>query len=95
MNATTHPEETMSDPSVHRDLGRHDAEIENLQREMKQLRETLSELTKQLATVNTTIVDFKGRYKGGLWVIGGIASAGGAIGAIATWIVQHLPGRMP
>lgn len=86
--------DTMSDPNVHRDLGRHDAEIETLQREMKQLRETLHELNEQLGAINTTIVDFRGRYRGGLWVIGGIASAGGVIGAAATWvwnIVQQVP----
>ena len=66
----------MNDPGIHRDLGRHDAEIETLQREMKQLRESLRELNEQLGTINTTIVDFQGRYKGGLWIIGTIASIG-------------------
>lgn len=86
MNPDSPSAPTMTDTSVHRDLGRHEAEIETLQREMKQLRETLSDLNHQLAEINTTIVDFRGRYRGGLWVISGIASAGGIIGAAATWV---------
>lgn len=94
MTAQTMPGDPVSDPNVHRDLGRHDAEIETLQREMKQLRESLHALNEQLGKINTTIIDFKGRYKGGLWVIGGIASIGGVAGAAITWawnLVSHLP----
>lgn len=76
----------VSDPNVHRDLGRHDAEIESLQREMKQLRETIGSLNVELVNINTSITDFRGRYKGGLWVITGIASLGGIAGAAITWI---------
>ena len=92
------PGDSVSDPSVQRDLGRHDAEIESLQKEMKQLRESLDKVCSQLSEVNSSITDFKGRYKGGLWVIGGIASAGGAtdplIGSNVPLIgsnVPHLP----
>lgn len=86
--------EKVSDPAVQRDLGRHDAEIEALQSEMKQLRESLDKVSTQLATINTSIVDFKGRYKGGLWVISGIASVGGVAGAVLAWVlglVSNLP----
>jgi len=61
---------------------------------MKKLGETLEKVSVQLATINTSITDFKGRYKGGLWVITGIASAGGAAGAFAAWlygVVGHIP----
>ena len=88
------PGDPVSDPNVHRDLGRHDAEIETLQREMKQLRESLDKLNTQLGTINTSITDFKGRYKGGLFVISGIASIGGIAGAALTWLygfVHNLP----
>ena len=81
----------MSDPNVHRDLGRHDAEIESLQREMKQLRETIGSLNVELVNINTSITEFKGRYKGGLWVIGGIASIGGIVGAMLSWAYANLP----
>lgn len=79
----------MSD-EIHRDLGKHDAQIESLQKELHELRETLRDVSGKLATINETIVDFKGRYRGGIWVIGAVASAGGLLGGFAAWVVGLL-----
>lgn len=76
---------------IQRDLGKHDAQIEALQKEMHDLRETLRDVSSKLVLINETIVDFKGRYRGGVWVIGMVASAGGVVGGVATWIMNNLP----
>jgi hypothetical protein len=80
---------------IQRDIGKHDAQIEALQKELHELRETLKDVSGKLGTINDTISDFKGRYRGGVWVIGAVASAGGILGAGVTWlmgVIHSLPG---
>lgn len=85
MTDAAHSGVEVNDPNIHRDLGRHDAKIESLQGELEQLRDALHTVSTQLTTINNSIIDFKGRYKGGLWVVGSIAALGGGVGGVLTW----------
>jgi hypothetical protein len=55
---------------MHRDIGRHDAEIEALQREIKELRMEVREISRMLS-------EARGGWRS-LMLIGGVASAIGA-----------------
>jgi len=56
---------------MHRDIGRHDAEIEALQREISELRSEVREISRMLS-------EARGGWRS-LMLVGGMASAAGAI----------------
>ena len=58
---------------LHRDVGRHDAEIASLQRE-------IAELRTDVRSILTTLAEARGGWKT-LMAVGGLA---GAVGALAT-----------
>lgn len=79
----------MSD-EIHRDLGRHDAQIEAMQGQIKALSREVDEVLKQLVQINQTLSEAKGGWKT-LLAVGGFASAITAIAIkVKSWI-QALP----
>lgn len=76
---------------VHRDIGRHDAQIEGLQLQVKQLHEDMSDMLHQLQQINQMLSEAKGGWKT-LMAAAGLASAATA-GAIkfAGWVAS-IPG---
>jgi hypothetical protein len=71
----------MPDTEVHRDLGRHDAEIDNLKNEVHAMREDLSEIKKMLS-------EAQGGWKVMMAVSGLIA----AVASGLTWLGLKLMG---
>ena len=70
-----------------RELATHAADIRHLQEDMDKLVESVAEMQKCLAQINTTLSEAKGGWKV-LMMIGG---AGGALGAVLTQILHSLP----
>jgi prefoldin subunit 5 len=70
-----------------RELATHAADIRHLQEDMDKLVESVVEMQKSLAEINTTLSEAKGGWKV-LMMIGG---AGGALGAVLTQILHSLP----
>jgi len=71
----------MPDTEVHRDLGRHDAEIENLKDEVHAMRGDLSEIKQILS-------EAKGGWKVMMAVSGFVATAA----SVMTWIGMKVMG---
>jgi prefoldin subunit 5 len=76
----------MENPSIHHDLGRHDAQIESLQQQVRQLHTDMQTMNATLGEINRTLSEARGGWKT-LMLVGGIAAAVGAtVAKIATWL---------
>lgn len=75
---------------VHRDLGKHDAQIESLQLQIKQLHDELATVLSELQRINKVLSEARGGWKT-LLAVGGFASAVTAIGMKVLLWVQALP----
>lgn len=76
----------MENPSIHHDLGRHDAQIEGLQQQVKQLHRDMQAMNETLVEINRTLSEARGGWKT-LMLVGGIAAAVGAtIAKAAAWL---------
>lgn len=63
---------------VHRDLGKHDAQIEALQAQVERLHTDLHSVLEQLQRINRTLAEARGGWKT-LMAAAGLASASTAI----------------
>ncbi len=80
----------MDAPNIHHDLGRHDAQIEALQEQVKQLHRDMQAMNETLMQINSTLSEAKGGWKT-LLLVGGIAAAVGAtFSKLAAWF-HNLP----
>lgn len=64
---------------VQRDLGKHDAQIEALERDINEMRKDLRKVYDKLDEINTTLATAKGGWKTMMWVAGGSAAIGGFV----------------
>lgn len=71
---------------VHRDLGKHDAQIEALNREVKHLHEDMGRVMQQLSEIQQTLSEAKGGWKTLMWVAGFSAAVGGLIVKGFSWL---------
>lgn len=76
----------MENPSIHHDLGRHDAQIEGLQEQVKQLHRDMQSMNETLVEINRTLSEARGGWKT-LMLVGGVAATIGAFAAkLITWV---------
>lgn len=76
----------MENPNIHHDIGRHDAQIEALQEQVKQLHRDMQKMNDTLIQINTTLSEARGGWRT-LMMVGGVAATAGALGAkIITWM---------
>lgn len=68
---------------VHRDLGKHDAEIETLKADVKEIKASV-------ATILTTLSEARGGWKT-LVLVGGVAGTMGAIASKVSSFLGFLP----
>ena len=66
-------------PEFQRDLGKHDAQIEALERDVHEMRKDMRRLFEKLEEINTTLATAKGGWRTLMWVAGASAAAGGLI----------------
>lgn len=76
----------MEHSEVHRDLGKHDAQIESLNREVKHLHEDMGRVMQQLTEIQATLSEAKGGWKTLMWVAGFSAAVGGLIVKVISWL---------
>lgn len=79
----------MNDASeLHRDVGKHDAQIEALQQQVSQLHSDMRSMITQLQEINTTLSEAKGGWKT-LMMVAGVASAVTAMaGKLLAWFAR-------
>lgn len=61
------------DNELHRDLGRHDAQIENLQSQVERLHRDMSSVLDELKLINRTLNEARGGWRM-LLAVGGLSS---------------------
>lgn len=73
----------MQTPEFHRDIGRHEAQIEALERDVKRMREEMHEMrtefAKELRQINATLSEARGGWRT-LMLVGGVSATIGAAG---------------
>ncbi len=75
----------MENPSIHHDLGRHDAQIEGLQAQVKQLHRDMQAMNETLVEINRTLSEARGGWKTLMLVGGGAATIGAFAAKLITW----------
>lgn len=63
----------MPDVEIHRDIGRHDAQIEALQGQVERLHHDLSTMLSELKAINRTLSEARGGWRM-LLAVGGLSS---------------------
>jgi len=64
---------------LQRDLGKHDAQIEALERDMQEMKADLRRMFSKLDQISETLSEAKGGWRTLMWVAGCSAAAGGLI----------------
>jgi len=84
----------MQSPEFHRDIGRHDAQIEALERDVKRMREEMHEMraefTTELRAINATLSEARGGWKT-LMMVGGASATIGALAHKLSSAISWLP----
>lgn len=84
----------MQSPEFHRDIGRHDAQIEALERDVKRMREEMHEMrtefTAELRAINATLSEARGGWKI-MMMVGGASATIGALSYKIVSAFQWLP----
>jgi prefoldin subunit 5 len=75
---------------IHRDLGKHDAQIEALNTQVNRMYADMQQMMGQLTTIQQTLSEAKGGWKTLMWVGGLSAALGGIVVKVMTWL-QILP----
>jgi prefoldin subunit 5 len=75
---------------IHRDLGKHDAQIEALNSQVNRMYHDMQQMMGQLTTIQQTLSEAKGGWKTLMWVGGLSAALGGIVVKVMTWL-QILP----
>lgn len=75
---------------IHRDLGKHDAQIEALNSQVNRMYCDMQQMMDQLTTIQQTLSEAKGGWKTLMWVGGLSAALGGIVVKVMTWM-QILP----
>ena len=85
------PPQRHAAPEIHRDIGRHDAQIESLQRQVEQLHSDMGTMITQLQEIHRTLAEARGGWKT-LMAAAGLASAVTALAVKALTWLPTLPG---
>ena len=71
---------------IHRDLGKHDAQIEALKLQVNRMYDDMQQMMGQLTTIQQTLSEAKGGWKTLMWVGGLSAVLGGVVAKVITWL---------
>lgn len=74
------------EPEIHRDLGKHDAQIDSLNHEVRRLHEDMASIATQLAQINQTLSEAKGGWRTLMMVAGFSATVGGVLVKLLSWL---------
>lgn len=64
---------------LQRNLGKHEAQIEALDRDIREMREDMRRIFEKLEAINETLSEAKGGWKTLMWVAGASAALGGVV----------------
>ena len=64
---------------LQRDIGKHDAKIEALDKDLREMRDDMRRIFEKLDSINSTLAEAKGGWKTLMWVAGASAALGGVV----------------
>jgi archaellum component FlaC len=64
---------------LQRDLGKHDAQIDALDKDLREMKEDMRRIFEKLEAINATLSEAKGGWKTLMWVAGASAALGGVV----------------
>lgn len=80
------------EPTINpRDFGHLEGRVDALQHTVAAQSKAIELMTEQLKTMNDTLTEAKGGWRAMMWMGG----AAGTLGALVTWIAQHLHVKGP
>lgn len=71
---------------IHRDLGKHSAQIDALNEQVNRLHADMQKVMWQLQAIQQTLSEAKGGWKTLMWVGGLSAALGGILVKVMTWM---------
>lgn len=71
---------------IHRDLGKHEAQISALNVQVNNLQADMKVVMQQLASIQQTLSEAKGGWKTLMWVGGLSAAVTGLVMKVITWL---------
>jgi prefoldin subunit 5 len=75
------------DNDLHRDIGKHDAQIEALQESVRLLHVDMQSMAAQLQTIQQTLSEAKGGWRTLMWIGGAGAAVGISFYKAIAWFV--------
>lgn len=73
---------------LHRDVGKHDAQIESLQQQVAQLHADMRSIISQLQNINDTLSQAKGGWRTLMAVAGAASAATAILGKLFMWFTR-------
>lgn len=71
---------------IHRDLGKHDAQIEALNAQFNRMHNDMQRMLEELQQIQATLAEARGHWKLLLMVGGASAAIGGVVVKVLTWM---------
>lgn len=71
---------------VHRDLGKHDAQIDGLEKQIQALHDDMQKLNAVITEIQQTLYQAKGGWRTLMWVCGASAAFGVTATKVVTWL---------
>lgn len=71
---------------IHHNIGRHDAQIESLQEQIRLLHMDMQQLNATIIEIQRTLSEAKGGWRTLMWVGGAGAAAGVTMSKVLTWL---------
>lgn len=76
----------MEDTGIHREIGRHDAQIESLQEQVRLLHKDMQQMNTLLQAIQSTLSEARGGWRT-LMLVGGVSATFGAfLIKLTTWL---------
>lgn len=72
---------------VHRDIGKHDAQIDALQKQIAMLHDDMKRLNETISEIQATLSEARGGWRTLMWIGGAGAAAGAAATKLLTWLL--------
>lgn len=77
-----------ADNELHRELGNHDAKIETLERELRQVRDDQRRIFEKLEQISVTLSEARGGWRTLMWVGGAGATFVLAVEHMISWVIS-------
>lgn len=79
----------MTDPRLHRDIGRLESRVAALEARLAEANRTQAQMAATLSTISATLAEARGGWRALLGLAGMAAAAGGLVTGAVAWLLQR------